>query len=129
MDISPIGIVREQSCARFPQLRRGARSGLHIPQQRRQGRERVNIDIGKNAKPIGAACRSFEHPGRYLQPPIGCRTGAAAPENLSARLLDHLMNVNLASGPWMPRINKLAFLGPVGVPSSRCTTRSAHTVR
>jgi hypothetical protein len=36
-------------------------------------------------------------------------------------LLDYLMSLDDAPGPRMPRIENLAILGPVGVPSSRCT--------
>ena len=39
------------------------------------------------------------------------------------------MNVNQAAGPWMPRIENLAFLGPVGVLSSCCTIRLGRTCR
>ena len=38
--------------------------------------------------------------------------------NLSASLLNHLMNMDQASGPRMPRIKKLVLRDPVGVPSS-----------
>jgi hypothetical protein len=64
----------------------------------------------------------IEHPGRNLQPPIRCRTREAAAENLLASPLDHFMDVGLATRPWMPRIKKLTFLDPVGVPLSCCTT-------
>src|SRR5260370_7386784 len=50
----------------------------------------------------------------------------AATENLSASLLNHLMNMDQASGPRMPRIKKLVLRDPVGVPSSCCTTRSVR---
>lgn len=77
--------------------------------------------MGSRANPPGGAARSIEHPGRNLQRPNGCRTREAAAENPAAGLLDHLMNVDPAPGPWMPWIKKLAFIGPVGVVSSCCT--------
>jgi hypothetical protein len=48
-------------------------------------------------------------------------------ENPSARLLNHLMNMDQASGPRMPRIKKFVLRDPVGVPSSCCITRLART--
>ncbi|HMJ31362.1 MAG TPA: hypothetical protein VK512_21835, partial [Xanthobacteraceae bacterium] len=54
----------------------------------------------------------------------GCLTREAATENLSASLLNHLMNIDQASGPRMPRIKKLGLRDPVGVPSSCCTIAS-----
>jgi hypothetical protein len=53
-----------------------------------------------------------------------CPTREAATENLAASLLNHLMNMDQASGPRMPWIKKLVLRGPVGVPSSCCTTPS-----
>ena len=66
--------------------------------------------------------RPIEHPGRNLQPSRRCPTREAATENLSASLLNHLMNMDQASGPRMPRIKKLVLRDPVGIPSSCCTT-------
>src|SRR5229473_3429415 len=57
----------------------------------------------------------------------GCPTREAATENLSASLLNHLMNMDQASGPRMPRIKKLVLRDPVGVPSSCCTMTSGRT--
>jgi hypothetical protein len=72
----------------------------------------------------GRAGRPIEHPGRNLQPSPGCLTREAATENLSASLLNHLMNMDQASGPRMPRIKKLGLRDPVGVPSSCFTIAS-----
>src|SRR5258706_13656005 len=77
--------------------------------------------VGSGANTPGRASRLIEHPGRNLQPSPGCPTREAATENLSARLLNHLMNVDQASGPRMPRIKKLVLRDPVGVPSSCCS--------
>lgn len=65
---------------------------------------------------------AIKHPGRNFQPPIGGVAGETAAENLPVGVLDHLMNVNTTPGPRMPRIKKLAFLGPVGVLSWCCST-------
>ena len=48
----------------------------------------------------------------------------AAAHHFARRLLDHLMNMNNASCPRMPRVKDLALFGPMGVASSRCTIRS-----
>src|ERR1700738_1940844 len=126
MDISPIRVVRAQCCAGNPQLRWCARNGRHILQQRCQGGEHRKVDIGSGANTPGRASRPIEHPGRNLEPSPGCPTREAATENLSACLLNHLMNMDQASGPRMPRIKKLAPRDPVGVPSSCCTTTSGR---
>src|SRR5258707_201515 len=95
-------------------------------QQRCQGGEHRNVNIGSGAHTPGRAGRPIEHPGRNLQPSPGCPTTEAATENLSVRLLNHLVNIDQASGPRMPRIKKLVLRDPVGVPSSCCTTRSVR---
>src|SRR5260221_9940157 len=82
--------------------------------------------MGSGADMPGRAGRPIEHPGRNLQPSRRCPTREAATENLSASLLNHLMNMDQASGPRMPRIKKLVLRDPVGVPSSCCTTTSEH---
>lgn len=79
---------------------------------------------GSGNAPRGAD-RAIKHPGRNLQPPIGGVARETAAENLPVSLLDHLMNVNTTPGPGMPRIKKLAFLGPVGVLSSVVQHREA----
>src|SRR5258707_14175201 len=83
--------------------------------------------IRSGANTPGRAGRPIEHPGRNLQPSPGCPTREAATENLSASLLNHLMNMDQASGPRMPRIKKLVLRDPVGVPSSCCTMTSGRT--
>jgi hypothetical protein len=85
--------------------------------------------MGSGANTPDRAGRPIEHPGRNLQPSPGCLTREAATENLSASLLNHLMNMDQASGPGMPRIKKLVLRDPVGVPSSCCITRLARTFR
>ena len=42
----------------------------------------------------------------------------------SASLLNHLMNMDQASGLRMPRIKQLVLRDPVGVPSSCCIIAS-----
>ena len=83
--------------------------------------------MGNAANPPSGAGRLIEHPGRNLQPSVGCRARDAAAEDLLASLLDHLMNVDLATCPRMPRIKKFTLLGPVGVLSSCCTTAAGPT--
>src|SRR6202040_3405553 len=117
---------RRQCCGLIPQLRWCARNGRHILQQRCQGGEHRNVNIGSGANTPGRASGPIEHPGRNLQPARGCPTREAATENLSASLLNHLMNMDQASGPRMPRIKKLVLRDPVGVPSSCCIMRYAR---
>jgi hypothetical protein len=93
---------------------------------RLRGGEHRNVNIGSGANTPGRAGRPIEHPGRNLQPSPGCPTREAATENLSASLLNHLMNMDQTSGPRMPQIKKLVLRDPVGVPSSCCTTTSEH---
>lgn len=83
---------------------------------------------GSGNAPRGAD-RAIKHPGRNLQPPIGGVARETAAENHPVSLLDHLMNVNTTPGPGMPWIKKLAFLGPVGVLSSCCSTPNVRTRR
>src|SRR5260221_780620 len=109
-----------------PELRWCARNRRHILQQRCQGGEHRNVNIGSGANTPCRASRPIKHPGRNLQPSRR-PTREAATENLSASLLNHLMNMDQASGPRMPRIKKLVLRDPVGVPSSCCITRLART--
>jgi len=88
------------------------RPNCHILQQRCQGGQHRNVNIGCGANTPGRAGRPIEHPSRNLRPSRGCPTREAAPENLSASLLDHLMNIDQASGPRMPRIKKLVLRDP-----------------
>jgi len=85
--------------------------------------------MGNGARPAPAAGCPIKHPGRDLKPTIAGSARQAAAANLSATLVDYLMNMDYASGPSMPRISKLALLGPVGLPSSRCTTLADRTAR
>lgn len=105
-----------------PQLRWWARNRRHILPQRCQGGEDRNVNIGSGANTPCRASRPIKHPGRNLQPSRRSPTREAATENLSASLLNHLMNMDQASGPRMPRIKKLVLRDPVGVPSTCCIT-------
>src|SRR5262249_21155652 len=128
MSISPVRVLGVQSCDRNWQLRYHIRSRRCLPQQRRQQPERCHINMGNGARPAPAAGCPINHPGRDLKPTIAGSARQAAAANLSATLVDYLMNMDYASGPSMPRISKLALLGPVGLPSSRCTTLADHTL-
>src|SRR4051812_38013149 len=67
------------------------------------------------------ARRRIEHPNRQFQQSTRRAVVMAAADYFARRLLDHLMNMNNASCPRMPRVKDLALLGPMGVLSSRCT--------
>nr|CAA25175.1 unnamed protein product [Agrobacterium tumefaciens]prf//1404378A plasmid RL300 DNA [Rhizobium leguminosarum] len=70
-----------------------------------------------------SACGAVEHSCWDFKRSSRGRTGKVAPENMRS-FGERLMDVNKSPGPRMPRIQKLAKLGPVGVLSSRCTTKS-----
>ena len=72
------------------------------------------------------ASRSIEHPQRQFQPTTGRALIMATAGHGARHLVDHLMNLNGASCPRMPKIENFALLGPMGVASSRCTMASVH---
>jgi hypothetical protein len=51
---------------------------------------------------------------------------ANAAKNVAGFPHDHLFNEDEAAGPWMPRIQNLSLVGPVGVLSSCCTIAAGH---
>ena len=97
--------------------------GVSVPRSRgRQGAERSKVDVrGRTDGPTRAGC-PIEHPRRNLQPSIRYLAGKAAAEHRRVILVDHFMNADVATRPRMPWINKFALDGPMGVPSSSCTT-------
>src|SRR6516162_1279851 len=72
------------------------------------------------------ASRSIEHPQRQFQPTTGRALIMATAGHGARHLVDHLMNLNGASCPRMPKIENFALLGPMGVASWRCTMASVH---
>ena len=95
-----------------------------LRKQRPERRQRRHIHARTGRKLHRKAGGAVEHPDRNFQPGA-CRAGlAAAAQNLTGYLADYLVDMNDASGPGMPAIEDLPFfqlVGPVGVPSSRCT--------
>ena len=77
--------------------------------------------------PPRGAGRLIEHPGRNLQPSVRCRARYAAAKYRSVSLLDHLMDVHVVPRPWVPGIENLTHLGPVGVLASCSTTITDRT--
>ena len=76
-----------------------------------------------------SACRAIEHPRGNFQP-AACGTAVTAtPDDIAARLLDHLVNVDNASGPRMEGVKYLPLFSPVGVASPRRTTACVRTRR
>ena len=63
------------------------------------------------------ASRSIEHPQRQFQPTTGRALIMATAGHGARHLVDHLMNLNGASCPRMPKIENFALLGPMGVAS------------
>lgn len=76
------------------------------------------------AAPI-SAYGAVEHPCWDFKKPIRGNTREATAENIHT-LGQRRMDMHMLSEPGMPRIQKLANLGPVGVLSSCCTTPDAH---
>jgi hypothetical protein len=54
---------------------------------------------------------------------------ANAAKNVAGLPHDHLFNADEAAGPWMPRIQNLSLVDPVGVLSSCCTTTNGRIRR
>jgi hypothetical protein len=103
--------------------------GRRVLQQRHQNSKRSEIDLGGSGNAPKGTGRAIEHPGRNLQPTIRSTARKAAAQRLPASLLDHLVNMNATSTPRMPRIEKFAFLGPVGVLPPCSTTAAARIHR
>jgi hypothetical protein len=83
------------------------------------------------AAPPSASARTLPDPAST---PAARASGPSQPrqddiERPGPRPLHHFMDGNDAPKPWMPAIAHLAFIGPVGVPSSRCATKPGRTVR
>jgi hypothetical protein len=85
-----------------------------VQQCRQSSQSRDRRNRGSPHLPALAA-DPIEHPDRDLQPTIGSDPGQATAKRRPACLLDHLVNVNTSPNPGMPLIEKLPFLGPVGV--------------
>lgn len=116
-------VVRARCCARNLRSRNGAR----CPKQFYQVNQRANIDVGSRLETYLGANPAIEHPCRNLKTALRHRTADTAAENVHVHPLDGLMNVNVTAGPRMPPIENLANIGPVGVPSPRCTIPSVRT--
>jgi hypothetical protein len=104
MDISPIR-VRVQCCAHLRRLRWGPR----VVEQFRQGAQRGKVDVRSSRDAPARAEAPIEHPPGNLQPAIRYPARKTAAENLCFVLVDHFMNMDLATRPGMPWIEKLAL--------------------
>ena len=84
------------------------------------------IDVrNRQAAPISAH-GAVEHPCWDFKKPIRRSTRKATAKNIHT-LGQRRMDMYELTGPSMPRIQKLANLGPVGVLSSCCTTIFTRT--
>jgi hypothetical protein len=130
MGVSRLLVAGVPSCVQNRSMRRRTtkRSGVRrLSQQRLQRRERGRIDARLRRHPHRHARCPIQHPPRQLEPAIQASLVETATKNDVSRLFDHLMDANHTPKPRMPGILHLACLGPVGVPSSRCTTTSGRT--
>jgi hypothetical protein len=75
------------------------------------------------------AFHPVKHPEWQLQPTAGNAAPEAASHMIASGPFDYLMNPDGKSCPRVPSVKNLAFPGPMGVRSSRCTTRRGHTCR
>src|SRR5215468_281370 len=128
MSLSPILVVRDLYCSPNGSIRWCA-PNLNAPNRRRieqcpQRPKRSDIHMRKRLDSHRRACRSIEHPQRQFQPTTGRALIMATAGHGARHLVDHLMNLNGASCPRMPKIENFAALGPMGVASSRCTMAS-----
>jgi hypothetical protein len=119
MRLSPILVVRAH-CRAQRQRQRPVLG--RVVQQRAQDAQRGKIHKRVRQNPNGRTGRPIEHPGRQLLNHFHRRIAANAAKNVAGLPHDHLFNASEAAGPWMPRIQDLSLVGPVGVLSSCCTT-------
>ena len=97
--------------------------------QRLQPLQRGAVDPRLLSKLQNATGRPVEHPIRHLEAaPHGLRC-QTAPEYPLLFFDDHLMEKDLPTTPWVPGIEKLPLLGPLGVMSSSCSTAGGRTGR
>ena len=132
MDVSPIRVAGDPSCARNRSVRRrgGGRHDRRSREDGRQRRKRADVDAWAFRDPHRSPRNPIEHPGRKLQPPARIASLKAAAQHLAGFLRDRLVDTHNAPRPGMPAIQNLALFrlaGPVGVPSPRSTTTSVRT--
>jgi hypothetical protein len=125
MGISRLLVAGVPACAQNPSMRRRATgSGVRpLGQQRLQPRERAHLRRHLHRR---ARC-PIQHPRRQLEPAVRASLGKTTSNDPAPHPLHRFMDGNDAPKPWMPAIADLVFVGPVGVPSSRCTTRCTRT--
>lgn len=63
----------------------------------------------------GFAGGPIKHPRGDLQPAIGRNAGQTTTKCRLAGLLNDLVDINMAACPWLPGIEKLTLISPVGV--------------
>lgn len=71
-------------------------------------------------------CGPVEHPHRQFEQALRRLAVQATTSDMPARLLQHLMDIDDAPRPRMPRAENVALLGPVGVLEPRCTMEDAR---
>lgn len=132
MALSPTLLPSIGECARNHRSRRQrdrAGAAADVVQQHPQSLQRIQCRNRRFGQPHWRAERSIEHPGRELQISTEGLLRQGAAENIRAALPYHLMDADNLSRPRMPVIRDCPFLNPVGVLSSRSTTRCGRTRR
>jgi hypothetical protein len=121
--------MRHPSCARFRRILSFREwCTPQLCQQRPQDRQRGKIDMRILLDPHRRAFHPVKHPEWQLQPTARNAAPEAASHTIAADPFDYLMNLDDKSCPRVPPVKNLAFRGPMGVPSSRCTTPSDRTL-
>src|SRR5262245_37978609 len=99
----------------------------YVPQERPEHYERRQVGVGLGRQTHFGAGRPIKHPRWNLQPTVRVGCSQVATKDNSARPLNCLMSADPQAGPWMPRIQQLPKLGPVGVLKPCCTIRCERT--
>src|SRR5215216_1857626 len=98
-----------------------------MPQQRRNRRERRQVDMGIGRHAYSGAGGPVEHPGWNLKPAVRIGTAQITAISNAVRLLDSCVNADPKTKPWMPWVQQFPKLGSVGVLKSCCTTPCVRT--
>src|SRR5262249_10117239 len=96
-------------------------------QERPEHYERRQVGVGLGRQTHFGAGRPIKHPRWNLQPTVRVGCSQVAAKDNSVRPLNCLISADPQAGPWMPRIQQLPKLGPVGVLKPCCTTRFTPT--
>src|SRR5215216_4265368 len=98
-----------------------------MPQQRRNRRERRQVDMGIGRHAHSGAGGPVEHPGWNLKPAVSIGTAQITARNNAVRRLDSGVNADPKTKPRMPWVQQFPKLGSVGVLKTCCTITTDPT--